>query len=440
MRFVRWLAWLLVVAAQPAWAQIAPTQPVSAQASPALQFVQQRLAALADENSGEFGFAAMDLMTGETVSFNGNRPFPMASTMKIAVAAAYLSQVDARRRSLDDRIGGVSARTLMDQMITRSSNHATDQLIAALGGPGVVDRWIRSHGLTNIRVDRNIAQLLAARRDLRDIRDSSTPMAMLDLLRLVDSGNALSPQSRAVLIDMMRRCETGTNRMRALLPAGARVEHKTGTLNGYTSDVGFLTVPGGRRIAVAFFARYGANRPAVIATAARTIYDGFAANASLGRPIMQAQGILRPWTPTQTAAPRATGAGLSGNIQAVRAASPAPAIVSAPRAPGAGLSSNIQAVRAASPTPATVSAPRAPAAGLPRNIQAVRAASPAPASVPAPRAPVVGLSEVIEAVRTATDPAPAAAAAAPRSAGGSPADDGTGLLAPLAVTKPGAPR
>jgi beta-lactamase class A len=53
------------------------------------------------------------------------------------------------------------------------------------------------------------------------------------------------------------------------------VEHKTGTLSGYTGDVGFLTTPRGRRIAVAFFARGGSNRPAVIATAARAIYDAF---------------------------------------------------------------------------------------------------------------------------------------------------------------------
>jgi beta-lactamase class A len=75
---------------------------------------------------------------------------------------------------------------------------------------------------------------------------------------------------------MMRRCATGSNRIRGILPPGAAVEHKTGTLNNYTSDVGYLITPNGRRIAVVFFARYGENRPAVIATAARKIYDAFA--------------------------------------------------------------------------------------------------------------------------------------------------------------------
>jgi beta-lactamase class A len=76
-------------------------------------------------------------------------------------------------------------------------------------------------------------------------------------------------------MDLMGRCATGKNRIRGLLPWGTRVENKTGTLNNYTSDVGYITLSNGRRIAVAFFARGGSNRPRTIAEAARTIYDGF---------------------------------------------------------------------------------------------------------------------------------------------------------------------
>jgi len=74
----------------------------------------------------------------------------------------------------------------------------------------------------------------------------------------------------------MRRCATGTNRIRALLPPGTPVEHKTGTLSGLSGDVAFVTMPDGRRIAMAIFARGGGNRPGVIATMARAIYDAFA--------------------------------------------------------------------------------------------------------------------------------------------------------------------
>jgi beta-lactamase class A len=267
MRFFVVLTWLAAFLVQPAYAQ----------ASPKLQLLEQRLAAMAAENPGEFGIAAMDLATGRSISFNGAQAFPMASTMKIAVAAAYLQEVDAGRRSLDDAYGDRTAGSLMEAMITRSDNRATDALISMLGGPAPLDRWLRAHGLTGMRVDRTIAQLLSARRDLRDVRDSSTPTAMLGLLRLIDTGSTLKPHSRALLLDMMHRCKTGSNRIRGILPAGAKVENKTGTLSGYTSDVGYLTTPTGRRIAVAFFARGGENRPAVIATAARMIYDAFGA-------------------------------------------------------------------------------------------------------------------------------------------------------------------
>ncbi|MBA3677463.1 MAG: serine hydrolase [Sphingosinicella sp.] len=288
------LIWLLALVAQPAWAE----------APPRLKLLEQQLAATAIENPGEYGIAALDLTNGSAVSFNGNEPFPMASTMKVAVAAAYLAEVDAGRRSLDEMIGSTTALGLMDRMITRSDNRATDMLLATLGGPRSVDNWLRSHSLTGMRVDRTIAQLLSDRRDLRDIRDSSTPTAMLGLLRLIDSGPALKPQSRSVLLGMMGRCITGSNRIRGLLPPGTRVEHKTGTLSGYTGDVGFLTLPDGRRIAVAMFARGGENRPAVIATAARAIYNAFGVTngASVGA-MQQAPNAAIPAAPSNSAWP-----------------------------------------------------------------------------------------------------------------------------------------
>ena len=289
MRFPAVLTWAAIFLAQPAGAEVLPK----------LQMVEQRLAAMASENPGEYGIAAMDLATGKSISFNGKTAFPMASTMKIAVAAAYLAEVDAGRRTLGELVGGASAGQLMDGMITRSDNRATDQLLATLGGPALVDQWLRGHGLADIRVDRTIAQLLSARRDLRDLRDSSTPTAMLGLLRLIDTGGALKPQSRALLLDMMARCRTGSNRIRGILPRGARVENKTGTLAGYTGDVGYLISPAGRRIAVVFFARGGENRAAVIATAARVIYDGFGADAAPNTPVGSAVPAAVPSLPAE---------------------------------------------------------------------------------------------------------------------------------------------
>jgi beta-lactamase class A len=249
--------------------------PALAEAPAGLRFLENSLSSIADTSPGNIGIAALDLKSGEMVAVHGDELFPMASTVKVAVAANYLAQVEFGRRDLDERIGGQTASQLMARMIIHSDNHATDMLIRNLGGPAKIQEWLDQRGITGLRIDRNIASLLAAKRDLWDVRDSSSPKAMVELLRRLDSGTLLKPQSKSYLLRLMAQCQTGKNRMRALLPDGTRVEHKTGTLNGYTSDVGFITLPNGRRLAVAFFARSTPNRPRTIATAAKAIYDGF---------------------------------------------------------------------------------------------------------------------------------------------------------------------
>ena len=265
MRYIAILLSLLALVAQP----------VSAASSPSLTSLEHQLSYLLAGKSADVGIAALDLTTGESISVKGDVPFPMASTVKVAVAALYLAQVDHGRRSLDDTINGQSARGLMDRMLIHSDNRATDILLKDIGGPRALDAWLKQQGVTGLRVDRTIAQLLNDKRDLWDNRDSSTPQAMVALLRKIYRAELIKPNSRNYLLDVMARCQTGKNRMKGLLPFGTPVEHKTGTLNGYTSDVGFISLPDGRRIAVAMFARGGGDRPRTIAESARAIYDGF---------------------------------------------------------------------------------------------------------------------------------------------------------------------
>lgn len=262
------LLWFLAVAAAAA--------PAAAQSSSNyLLSLQQQIASLLSSKSADVGIAALDLSTGTGISVHGNDPYPMASTVKVAVAATYLREVEAGRRSLSDTIQGHSADWQMHRMIIYSDNHAADALINNLGGPQTIEKWLEGNGIKGIHVDRTIAELLRAKRDLWDRRDSATPLAMVDLLRRIDNGELLDSSSRSYLLGLMRACETGKNRIKWLLPAGTPVQHKTGTLNGLADDVGYITLPDGRRIAVAVFARGGENRPRTIAEAARAVYDGF---------------------------------------------------------------------------------------------------------------------------------------------------------------------
>jgi len=263
--------------------------PAAAASSPSLSSLEQQLNTLVADKSADVGIAALDLNTGETVSIKGDTPFPMASTVKVAIAALYLSQVDHGQKTLDDTISGVPVRRLMARMIINSDNRAADILLKDVGGPHALHTWLHQNGITGLRVDRTIAELLRDKRDLWDRRDSSTPVGMVLLLKRIYKADLIKPDSRNYLLDLMARCETGKNRMKALLP-GVPVEHKTGTLNGLADDVGFITMPDGHRVAVAIFTRGGTNRPATIAQAARTIYDGFKAVFSWPfRPALTAQ-------------------------------------------------------------------------------------------------------------------------------------------------------
>src|SRR5690242_12015144 len=204
MRFIAFFLPLLAFLAQPA----------AAASSPSLSSLEQQLSSLVSNRSTDVGIAALDLNSGETVSIKGNTPFPMASTVKVAVAALYLAQVDNGRRSLDDTIDGQSARGLMRRMLIHSDNHATDILLADLGGPQAVHDWLQANGIKGLRVDRTIAELLHSKRDLWDRRDSSTPVAMVDLLKRIYKAELIKPESRDYLLDLMAQCQTGRSEER----------------------------------------------------------------------------------------------------------------------------------------------------------------------------------------------------------------------------------
>src|SRR3954451_7168723 len=120
-------------------------QPAAAASSPGLWNLEQQLQSMVSGKSADVGIAALDLTTGQSISVRGDTPFPMASTVKVAVAALYLAQVDHGRRSLDDTISGVSARSLMARMLIHSDNRATDMLLRDLGGPSAVHAWLAGH-------------------------------------------------------------------------------------------------------------------------------------------------------------------------------------------------------------------------------------------------------------------------------------------------------
>ena len=273
--------------------------------------LEQRLRALAMQFPGDVGIAVGRLDHNWTVSINGDRPMPQQSVSKLWVSMAILAAADRGELGLDEQVtirkedlsifhqpirkfvgeAGYSAslRSLMEGALQQSDNAANDALVRRLGGPFAVQVAIVGRNLDGIRYgpgeramqtaaaglswkpeysfertfwEEREALPLARRKAaldayLADPPDAATPLGIVEALGRLQGGDLLSAESTALMLDVMSGSITGGGRLRAGLPPGWKIAHKTGTgqvmgslSTGY-NDVGLITAPDGRVYAVA---------------------------------------------------------------------------------------------------------------------------------------------------------------------------------------------
>jgi beta-lactamase class A len=220
-------------------------------------------------SKSRLGVAA--LATGRRLLHRGDERFPMCSTFKLIAAAYVLRRVDTGAEQLDRRIhyerdklvpyspttekhAGTDGMTLVDiceAAVTLSDNTAGNLLFESFGGPPALTNFVRDLGDVVTRFDRTEPTL----NDWRpgELRDTTTPAAMLDTLGKLLVGDVLSADSRRRLIDWMIACRTGVGKLRAGVPAGWRIGDKTGGAHGVANDFAILWPPGGGPILIAAF-------------------------------------------------------------------------------------------------------------------------------------------------------------------------------------------
>jgi beta-lactamase class A len=239
---------------------------------------------VADHAPATMGVAAVDLESGRSVRIRADERFPMGSVFKFPTALTFLRLVDQKKFDLDAKVTiPVSAfapgyspirdnahgkpvtmtyRDIVIAMLRESDNTAADFLLPKVGGPAAVTKRLRELGIDGIRVDRSETQMAAdlhkpggVARYAVDPRDTATPNATVELLRkfwLAQDG--LSPEMHAFAMKQMLDTPTGAKRIKAALPAGATLAHKTGTMPGTANDVGIITMPGGKHhVLIAIF-------------------------------------------------------------------------------------------------------------------------------------------------------------------------------------------
>ena len=142
--------------------------------------------------------------------------------------------------------GRLPVERLCAAIVTVSDNSAANLLLARIGGPAGFTRFFRRCGDTVTRLDRMEPELNSNLPG--DPRDTTTPGAMVGLMRGLLLGDVLAAPSRARLIGWMEGATTGLERLRAGLPSGWRVGDKTGNgANGAANDVAIAWPPAGGR-------------------------------------------------------------------------------------------------------------------------------------------------------------------------------------------------
>jgi beta-lactamase class A len=267
---------------------------------------------IASDFRGTVGIAVAPADCPWIAGHNPDSYFPQQSVSKLWVSIAVLDLVDRGLARLDDEVridradltvlnqpirqevlaqGTLvrSLRRLLREAISLSDNTANDQLLQRAGGPAAVRQFLQRKGITGVRfgpgerlLQSSIAGLAwrpdlslgpnfyRARAALPDpVRrsalntylanpvDGAKPAGIARGLKALATGQLLSAASTRHLLQELAHSRSGPMRLKAGVPSGWTVSHKTGTgqelgrrATGY-NDVGLLRSPGGRYYAVA---------------------------------------------------------------------------------------------------------------------------------------------------------------------------------------------
>lgn len=257
-----------------------------------------------DSLEGDFAlvFKSLDV-SGDSIYINEREMFHAASTMKTPVMIELYKQAREGRLSLEDSItvtnefrsivdssryrmnidedseGALykmigerrTVRDLIDDMITMSSNLATNILIEKVNA-GNVTKTMRSYGADSMLVLRGVEDIKAYEMGLSNRTTALDESIIYEKLAL---GEAVGRRASEEMIEILKQ-QHFNEMIPALLPEEVEVAHKTGWITGVNHDCGIVILPDGRRYVLVILSKNATDRDAVLETFAkisRQIYD-----------------------------------------------------------------------------------------------------------------------------------------------------------------------
>jgi len=243
--------------------------------------LRQQVTDIIKPAKGIVGVSLLGLESRDTLSANGDARLVLHSVMKFPIALTILHMVDSGVFKLDQKVHfkkrdmatklysplrdkfpngdvDVTIADLLGYMVSQSDNVACDMLLKKIDGPKPVQDYMLHLGIRGIAI-RASEEDMASAWELQ-YTNWAKPKEMTILLDKFYKGEILSKTSTDFLYKIMVETTTGPKRLKGLLPANMVVAHKTGTsptnsagLSPATNDVGIITLPNGKHLAIAVF-------------------------------------------------------------------------------------------------------------------------------------------------------------------------------------------
>lgn len=209
---------------------------------------------------GRIGIFAINTENGQIIEYRANEVFPTGCTSKVIGVAAVLKKSMAEPSLLSTKVNyskkdlaawspvteqyvdkGMTIQELCAASISFSDNTAMNLLLKPLSGVQGMNDFARSINDSSFRQDSDWP-LEAYSGGINNVKDSSTPKAMVMSLQKLTLGDILDKPHRDLLTTWLIATNTGAARIRSSIPNGWTVGNKTGTggVYGSTNDLAII--------------------------------------------------------------------------------------------------------------------------------------------------------------------------------------------------------
>lgn len=242
--------------------------------------LRKELNKIISTKNASIGVSIKGIEDKDTLSINGNLNAPLMSVFKFHIALATLNLVDKGKLSLVQKIfikkeelhedtwspirdeypNGNMYLTL-DQLlkytVSHSDNNGCDILLELIGGTETVQKFINKQGIKDFSIKVNEQEM----RTWENLYiNTTTPLATTVLLEKFYKGKVLKKKSTNYLYQIMVECSRGITWMKAGLPKGTELAHRTGIsdrnendLRAAMNDVGIFKLPNGNHIILSVY-------------------------------------------------------------------------------------------------------------------------------------------------------------------------------------------